>query len=56
LPPKPKPESERRVSTDRRAKPSSGRRSSDTREDHDRQTAGMLAFLAREEGTKPQND
>jgi hypothetical protein len=54
MPPKPKPE--RRVSTDRRAKPRSGRRSSDTREDHDLRAARMQAFLAREKGKKPPTD
>jgi len=55
MPPKPKPE--RRVSTDRRAKPRSGRRSSDNREDQDLRTERMRAFLAREKDKKkPQKD
>jgi hypothetical protein len=55
MPPKPRPE--RRASADRRAKPRSGRRSSDNQEDHDLRTARMLAFFAREkDNKKPQND
>ena len=54
MPPKPKPE--RRASTDRRAKPRSGRRAADNRDDHDLRAAQMKAFLAGEEGKKPQND
>jgi hypothetical protein len=54
MPPKPKPE--RRVSTDRRAKPRSGRRAGDNRDDRDLRTARMHEFLSREKGKKPQND